>query len=125
MLRHFILVLLSALAFGQTVIPAHCMDDACTRTVIHVDASSKMEAIEHTSHWVALRWNGSAGCEYYNVYRADATGGPYVQMNTYPLYAQGWVDTQVVSSMTYFYVATAYGNAQESTYSNEAQATIP
>lgn len=125
MLRHLILVLLSALAFGQTVIPAHCFDDACSRTVVYTNASGKVDVLDHAAHWVQLNWNGSAGARFYNIYRGTVTGGPYSLVSPTPAYAQGWADTQVVAGTTYYYVATASDGTNESSYSNEASATIP
>lgn len=79
------------------------------------------------SHSVSLSWvaSTSAIAGYY-VYRGNASGGPYVKMNSSPIGATTFTDTAVASGQTYYYVVTAVdSNGVESIHSNEASATIP
>ncbi len=75
---------------------------------------------------VHLDWNdnGEPDLAGYNVYRAEAAGGPYVPLNIDPLGASSFSDTAVIENTTYFYVVTAEDAAgNESGPSNEASAT--
>src|SRR5258708_10974740 len=59
------------------------------------------------SHSVTLDWTASKSSNIvgYNVYRGSTSGGPYVQIG----FVGGtlYVDTNVSSGQTYFYVVTA------------------
>jgi hypothetical protein len=79
-------------------------------------------------HSVWLAWAASTSMEIsgYNVYRATAPGGPYVMLNTSLVTETAYVDSEVASGETYFYIATAVdSNTNESPYSNEAIAVVP
>ena len=79
-----------------------------------------------TQHTVDLTWNSSSGAVGYNIYRGMANGGPYTMINSSLDGSTSYVDNTVVSGQTYYYVATAVNSeAQESGYSNVAQAVIP
>jgi Abnormal spindle-like microcephaly-assoc'd, ASPM-SPD-2-Hydin len=79
-----------------------------------------------TQHNVDLSWSASSGAVGYNVYRGSVSGGPYTMINTSLDGTAAYSDSTVASGQTYYYVATAVdGNANESGYSNEAQAVIP
>jgi hypothetical protein len=78
-------------------------------------------------HSVTLTWsdNGS-GIAGYKVYRGTTSGGPYVGINSSLIPATSYVDSSVASGGKYYYVATAVDTSgNESTFSNEASATIP
>jgi hypothetical protein len=81
---------------------------------------------QSTQHSVALSWNPDTGTvQGYYVYRGGQSGGPYSKISSLQS-ATAYVDTNVVSGQTYYYVVTALGtNSVESGYSNEAPATIP
>lgn len=80
------------------------------------------------SRSVSLSWNASTSSNIrgYNVYRADVSGGTYVKLNGSPVSATGYVDNNVVSGRTYYYVATTVDNNNtESEHSNTATAPVP
>lgn len=120
----FVLVILCGLARAQTHLPAHCVDDLCSRTGIIVQAGRVRAAIPGV-HWVRLKWSGSTGATSYNLYRGAVTGGPYSQVNTSPVTLQGWADLDVLPATNYFYVATAVNGGGESGNSSEVEVSIP
>jgi len=62
----------------------------------------------------------------YNIYRGEASGGPYPKINSAFNATTTYTDDKVQGGQTYFYVTTAVdANGTESTYSNQAQAVIP
>ncbi|MCU1298481.1 MAG: hypothetical protein JWO91_2759 [Acidobacteriaceae bacterium] len=79
------------------------------------------------SHSVDLSWNADTGSvSGYNVYRGTKTGGPYSKINTSLDSSTTYVDSNVTSGQTYFYVTTAVGTSGvQSGYSNQVQAVIP
>jgi fibronectin type 3 domain-containing protein len=80
-----------------------------------------------TSFVVDLTWDASTSGDVvgYNVYRGDASGGPYTKLNTFPVGLTHRDDT-VGLGRTYYYVVTATTASEtESTHSNEASAVIP
>ncbi len=80
-----------------------------------------------TAHDVALSWVPSTSAVIgYNVYRANQSGGPYVQTNSSLVAGTTFSDSSVAAGQTYWYVVTAVATAGiESLHSNEAMATIP
>lgn len=72
---------------------------------------------------VYLTWTPVEGAWYYNVYRSNGAGGPYVYHETTG--GNGYVDVDVLADTTYYYVVTAYQGGAESAYSNEASITTP
>ncbi len=78
-------------------------------------------------HTVALSWTPSQSqVTGYNVYRGNATGGPYGKINSSVDPNTAYTDASVQNGKTYYYVTTAINSqGQESTYSNEAQAVVP
>jgi len=76
---------------------------------------------------VTLNWNPSTSVvSGYNVYRGTVSGGPYSLLNSSLDSGTSYVDLSVVSGSQYFYVTTAVdASGAESTFSNEASATIP
>lgn len=80
------------------------------------------------SHTVSLSWNASTSSNIrgYNVYRADIAGGTYGKLTTTPVSSTAYVDSNVSSGRTYYYVTTAVNTSNvESTYSNQATAVVP
>jgi hypothetical protein len=62
----------------------------------------------------------------YNVFRGTAPGGEgTTPLNSSPISGTSYMDTNVVSGQTYFYVVTAVNSAGSSGDSNEATAPIP
>lgn len=79
-------------------------------------------------HSVSLTWIASisSGVTGYNLYRATTAGGPYTKVNSTPVSASSYTDTNVQAGTTYYYVATAVtSDKTESAYSNQAQLTVP
>src|SRR5581483_5147804 len=63
-----------------------------------------------TSHSVDLSWNASQGSiAGYNIYRGGKTGGPYSKVNNSLDSSTAYVDSNVTSGQTYYYVTTAVG----------------
>ena len=83
-----------------------------------------------TAHSVALSWDVSTSRDVvgYNVYRGTEPGPPYTaftKLTPSPIAATTYADSSVDAGATYYYVVTAVnGNGKESTYSNQASATI-
>ena len=78
------------------------------------------------SHSVTLNWAASTSSNIvgYNLYRGSTSGGPYTQIGFTG--GTSYVDTNVSSGQTYYYVATAVdGSNNESVDSNQATAVIP
>jgi len=79
-------------------------------------------------HQVILSWTASPSTDVvgYYVYRGSTVDGPFRKLNSSPVDAITYNDRAVVAGMTYYYVVTAVnGNGAESSYSNEASATVP
>jgi len=78
------------------------------------------------SNFVNLTWNASSGAAGYNLYRGTVSGGPYTLLTGVPISTTSFTDTNVQSGQTYYYAATSLNsNGVESTFSNQAVATIP
>lgn len=79
------------------------------------------------SHSVALTWNGGAPLvTAYNVYRSSVSGGPYSLVTATAISAPQYLDPDVQSGFTYYYVVTALDvDNQESADSTEASASVP
>lgn len=80
------------------------------------------------SRSVSLTWiaSTSPGVRGYNVYRASISGGAYEKLNASPIAGNSYVDQNVISGRTYYYVATAVnGSNVESDHSNVTIAPVP
>lgn len=76
-----------------------------------------------TLTWVASSSSGVAG---YRIFRGTVSGGPYTQLTATLVTGLSYVDSEVESGRTYFYVVTAVdGAGNQSVFSNQASATIP
>ena len=69
----------------------------------------------------SLRWNGVTGAIGYNVRSSLTSGGPYTLVVT-NVSGTNYVQTNIVSGMTYYYVVTALNTNGESMNSPEANA---
>jgi fibronectin type 3 domain-containing protein len=81
-----------------------------------------------SAHDVTLNWNASisTGVIGYNVYRRNASGGPYAKVNSSVVTVTTYNDNAVQPGQTYFYVVTSINLSDvESSYSNEVMAPIP
>jgi Abnormal spindle-like microcephaly-assoc'd, ASPM-SPD-2-Hydin len=78
-------------------------------------------------HSVGLTWDPSTSqVSGYNVYRGTISGGPYSKVNGSLDPTTSYTDSSVSGGNTYYYVTTAVDSGgDESTYSNQVQATIP
>jgi hypothetical protein len=80
------------------------------------------------THYVTLTWtaSSSSNIDGYNVYRSTSSGSGYTQINSSLISATSYTDTSVTAGQTYYYVTTAVDSSNnQSTYSNQAQATVP
>ena len=78
-------------------------------------------------HSVLLNWSASISPNLmnYKVYRGTTAGGPYGVVTTLGL-VTSYVDANIQSGQTYYYVTTAVDDTgAESEYSNEASAVVP
>jgi hypothetical protein len=72
---------------------------------------------------VGLAWNSVPRSGGYNLYRSPLSGGGWVKVNTVPLAAANFIDTNLTNARTYYYVVTALDRAgNESRYSAEVSA---
>jgi fibronectin type 3 domain-containing protein len=76
---------------------------------------------------VLLTWTAStSSVSGYNVYRSSTSGSGYVRVNGGLVASVNFTDSPVQNATTYYYVTTAVDSGgNESSYSNEAQASIP
>ena len=79
------------------------------------------------THGVTLSWGQSSTANVtYNVYRGTVSGGPYYKVNASVIPGTSFSDIDVNAGSTYYYVATAVDTSNnESSYSNQASATVP
>jgi len=79
------------------------------------------------THAVNLSWSaGTSSAVGFYVYRGTQTSGPYTRLNSSLVTSTSYSDASVLSGQTYYYVATDVDSSGvESSYSNEAFATIP
>ncbi len=79
-------------------------------------------------HSISLSWTASTSANVagYNIYRGATSGGAYTKLNSSLISGVTYTDTAVTAGQTYYYVATAVDSSNnESSYSNEASATVP
>ncbi len=83
--------------------------------------------VAQASYNVFLSWDATGGNAVgYNVFRGNALGGPYQQINTTLDASTNYTDYTVVAGTTYYYVTTAVdAQGQQSGYSNAVEAVIP
>jgi Abnormal spindle-like microcephaly-assoc'd, ASPM-SPD-2-Hydin len=101
--------------------------------VVSSNATNSPASIALTSfgvlvaHSVALSWLPSgSGTTGFNVYVASNSGGPYSKLTPAPVTAPAYLDTNVLTGDSYYYVVTALDSAHhESAPSSEVKAVIP
>jgi len=72
---------------------------------------------------VTVYWDTSQTVDYYNIYRAEVSGGPYALVApNLPDSYYFWKNTGLTSGVEYFYVMTSVVGGLESGYSNEVSA---
>ncbi len=92
-----------------------------------INGSTSLTVTQPVQHYVSLAWTASTSQVVgYNAYRSNTSGGPYTKLNSSLISTTSYNDQTVQSGTTYYYVTTAV-NSQglESTYSNQAAATVP
>jgi hypothetical protein len=92
---------------------------------VNFTATALPPPVQHT---VSLSWTASTSPNVggYNVYRGTQSGGPYTLVNGSLIAGTSYVDKNLSSGATYFYVTTAVQtNGVESGYSNQAEAVVP
>ena len=84
-------------------------------------------ALPGTQHKVSLSWNPvGTGVVGYNIYRANASGGQYSQLNSLMDSNPSYLDSTVQGGRTYYYVTTAVAaNGKQSAFSNQVEVVIP
>jgi hypothetical protein len=109
---------------GKTSATLSFSSDAATTTTAQTLTGDGTTAPQHS---VALSWDSSGhGVVGYNIYRGNASGGPYSKINSSPEAATSYTDSTVAAGQTYYYVTTAISDSgNESGYSNQAKAVIP
>jgi hypothetical protein len=89
---------------------------------------SSLSGMGVNQHTVTLTWVASTSPNItgYDVYRGDASGGPYTKLDSSPVTGTAYTDTTVEAGQTYYYVTTAV-NSQgvQSSDSNQATAVVP
>lgn len=77
-------------------------------------------------HTVTLHWHPSVtkGAKY-NVYRSLTQGKGYVKLNAQPLTDGSYLDNDVQSGKTYYYITRSISGDKESLNSNEVQVKVP
>jgi hypothetical protein len=83
--------------------------------------------VQLVTHSTTLSWGASSSTVVgYNVYSGSVSGGPYNKLTSSPVAVLTYKDSSVQSGKTYFYVVTAVNSSGgESTFSNQATASIP
>ena len=83
--------------------------------------------MQTSAHFVALTWVPSTSAVAgYNVYRSEASGGPYSKLDSNFVAADSYTDSSVQAGLTYYYVVTSVmSSGIESADSVQTSATIP
>ena len=72
---------------------------------------------------ITVSWDNSQTVDFYNIYRAEASGGPYTLVApNLPDSYYFWKNTGLTSGVEYFYVMTSVVGGVESDYSNVVSA---
>jgi len=72
---------------------------------------------------VTLSWSPTPNARYYQVYRAETSGGPYFRVGEYQIFETTWTHAGLTPYVTGYYVVSAFGDGGESAYSEERSAT--
>ena len=115
---------------GVVSCPVDINGGVCGSTLVQQTLSAALgEGCSATiTHAVSLNWGPSTSSNIagYNVYRSTSPGGPYTQLNPALLTATSFTDANVTAGQTYYYVTAAVNTSNnQSSYSNQAQATVP
>jgi len=77
-------------------------------------------------HYIRLQWKADNSTNFagYNIWRSTSNGSGYIRLNAVPFLSNWYLDKQVETGTTYYYVVTAVGtNGCESGFSNETMVT--
>ena len=108
--------------------PGICNVVVVQRVINAATGGACVTGVVGVPHSVTLSWTASTSPNVtgHNIYRATAAGGPYTKVNSYLVVGTSFTDSTVLAGQSYRYVATAVDNTNaESSYSNEALATVP
>jgi hypothetical protein len=119
-------------ALVVTFVPAST-GDVTGKVTLAASPSAPLEitlsgtGVTPSGHTVTLTWNAStSSVAGYRAFRATTSGGPYTSLNSTPNPQLLWTDSNVQTGTTYYYVVTSVApNSAESSYSNQAAASIP
>lgn len=83
------------------------------------------DAVVFSPEYIEIDWTASLTPTVieYNIYRGLVSGGPYSLIGTVLANVNQFLDFNVASGVTYFYVVTSFDGSNESVNSNEASAT--
>jgi HYDIN/CFA65/VesB family protein/centrosomal CEP192-like protein/Ig-like domain-containing protein/immunoglobulin I-set domain protein len=117
-------VTFAPVAAGAATGNVSVVSNASNSTVLITLSGNGVQIVSHSAD---LLWTASTSTvSGYNTYRATVTGGPYTPVNSSLITLNRFTDSTVQAGQTYYYVVTAVSSGGvESTYSNEATATIP
>ena len=124
-----------SLTFSVVYGPTAAGSNSGTVTVTSNAAGSPMTislsgtGVAAATHTVALNWTASTSSNVagYNIYRSTTSGSGYSKINASPVGGVSYTDSSTLQNgTTYYYVTTAVDSSgNESSYSNQASATMP
>ena len=115
-------------SFTYTISDGNGGTDTATVTITVNDTSEPPKVIDDLAARakdgkVQLTWTDT-GADHYNVYRSTTAGGPYTLIASTTSTYSTYLDTDVVTGTTYYYVVRpVLANGDELDQSNEASAT--
>ena len=121
------------MSLGQAVCTANIYGTGvCNVVVVQrvTNASMGSSCVTGTTaaHSVSLAWAASSSSNVvgYNIYRSTTSGSAYSRLTASPVAGLAYTDSSVTAGQTYYYVATSVDSSNnESSYSTQAQATVP
>jgi hypothetical protein len=102
--------------------PSVCQSAAPVAPACGLEPPAALTATAISPHAVTLVWSAVSGATDYNVYRATASGGPYLEVRSLVAPVTTWTDTGLASGTPVFYVVRAAADCA-SANSPEATAT--
>ncbi|HEX8522656.1 MAG TPA: hypothetical protein VF669_10400 [Tepidisphaeraceae bacterium] len=76
-------------------------------------AAPGASSVSSTASSITLDWpnNAESDFQFYDIYRADVSGGPYTRINASPLTSSVYTDSTVAPNQVYYYVVRATDTA--------------
>jgi hypothetical protein len=107
---------------GQVTASVSVLSNAASPTKGYIYGTGEGQG----QHYVTLKWNASTSSSVsYNIYRGADSGGPYTRIAS-SVSGTTYTDSNVSAYDTYYYVTRAVNSSGvESSYSNQASASIP